>query len=362
MVEEGALRPSRNHCNRYRNPAHTPTTSAMASRAPTSWKDTSSGSLPWTVASATASRSKTRMASPRTSSERSVDCSSARMSRQDRCSAESSIRTPHRTAAKPLRWTVTGASETGSGATASTAVWSTSSGTPASTSAPRSMSPLAPAEASIQIVIAWSRWSSRFRWSSLSRPPRSGPSRHPGREHARAVAVVDVDHGHAGSARVEHGQEGGEATERGAVADAGGHRHERYAGEPADDRGQRPLHARDHDQAVGLGEPVTDAEQSVESGDPDVGDLDDAGAMNPGGERGLGGDGGVRRAGRDDGHGPGRVWDRPECHRARDPVDRRARQRPGKDVHRLVAEAGGHDCSLGVLAVQGLQDADDLGR
>ena len=55
---------------RWAKPAQTPTTSAIASRAPTSWKWTSIGSWPCTAPSATASRSKTRSARSRTSSVR----------------------------------------------------------------------------------------------------------------------------------------------------------------------------------------------------------------------------------------------------------------------------------------------------
>ena len=123
---------------------------------------------------------------------------------------------------------------------------------------------------------------------------------HPGREHAGAVAVVDVDHGHAGRAGVEHREQRGQPAERGAVADAGRHRDERYAGQPADHGGQRALHAGDDDQAVGGLEPVADAEQPVQPGDADVVDQVDAGAVHPGGQRGLGGDRGVGGAGGDD--------------------------------------------------------------
>ena len=103
-------------------PAQTPTTSAIASSAPTSWKATSSGSVPWTAASATASRSKARSGEvadrPRRGRPRS---SRARMSRQVRWCSESATSTWQRVAAKPLRVTCSTRSATGSGATASTA-------------------------------------------------------------------------------------------------------------------------------------------------------------------------------------------------------------------------------------------------
>ncbi len=75
------------------------------------------------------------------------------MSRQDRCSAESATSTCTRVAAKPLRVTASTRSATGSGETASTAAWMVSTGTPAPTSAPSSMSPLAPDDASTQRVV-----------------------------------------------------------------------------------------------------------------------------------------------------------------------------------------------------------------
>ena len=75
------------------------------------------------------------------------------MSRQLRWWTESAISTWQRVAAKPLRLTCSGRRVTGSGATASMLSLSTASGTPAPISAPSSMSPLAPAEASIQTLM-----------------------------------------------------------------------------------------------------------------------------------------------------------------------------------------------------------------
>ena len=76
----------------------------------------------------------------------------------------------------------------------------------------------------------------------------------PGDGAGGAEAVVDADDGDAGGARGEHGQQRGDALERGAVADAGGHGHDRRAGEPADHAGQRALHAGDHHHGVGVGQ------------------------------------------------------------------------------------------------------------
>ena len=64
--------------------AHEPTTSAMESNAPTSWKCTSSTAMACTRASAPANRSKTRMALSRTGSTREAPSTSERMAIQVR--------------------------------------------------------------------------------------------------------------------------------------------------------------------------------------------------------------------------------------------------------------------------------------
>ena len=51
---------------------------------------------------------------------------------------------------------------------------------------------------------------------------------------------------------------------------------------PPTTRRQGALHAGDHDQAVGLGEPVADREQPVQAGDADVVDPVDARRRAPG--------------------------------------------------------------------------------
>ena len=75
-----------------------------------------------------------------------------RMSRQVRWWTESSTSTWQRVAANPPRVTVSARSVTGSGLTAVTDSCSASSGTPAPSSAPSSMSPDAPEDASTQTV------------------------------------------------------------------------------------------------------------------------------------------------------------------------------------------------------------------
>src|SRR5207253_3376811 len=111
-----------------------------------------------------------------------------------------------------------------------------SRGAPASRQAPRAMSPAMPAKQWNQATVVIGR-----------RPPPGvpvqrqvlrrnagswavpGPGPFQGAEDAGggaggAVAVVDAHHRHAGGAAGQHGQEGGDALQRGAVAGAGRHR------------------------------------------------------------------------------------------------------------------------------------------
>ena len=148
---------------------------------------------------------------------------------------------------------------------------STSTGTPAPTSAPSSMSPLAPEEASTQPITPSERLCSA----------RRGVAGHPRGEDAGAEAVVDVDHGHPGRAGVEHRQQRGHAAEGRAVPDAGGDRDERHAGQPADDaRAARPPCRRRRPGSRPRRAGPANAEQPVQAGDADVVDPVDAGAVH----------------------------------------------------------------------------------
>ena len=270
------------------------------------------------------------------------------MSRQVRCCTESAISTWQRVAAKPLRETCSTRSATGSGAIASTAPWRTSTGTPA------------PTQGAEQHVAARARRGVDPDGHARARVAGPRVARHPGREHARAVAVVDVDHGDAGRAGVEHAEQGGDAAERGAVPDARGDRHERDAGQAADHGRQGALHAGDDDQAVGDGEPVADREQPVQAGHAHVVDPVDRGAVHAHGQRGLGRDGGVGGAGADDRDRAARLRERPERHRAGDEVGGGVGQRARHHVEGLGVEAGGQHGAVGVPLVQGAQDRDHL--
>ena len=116
----------------------------------------------------------------------------------------------------------------------------------------------------------------------------------------------------------------------GAVADAGRHGDDRCAGDPADQAGQRTLHARHHDDRVGLGELVGRGEQPVETGDPAVGEQLGAEPERVEHRAALAGHRQVGGPGRHDDDRPVPAGRRPPGHR---------RQRPGPG-HDAVAVAG----------------------
>ena len=115
-----------------------------------------------------------------------------------------------------------------------------------------------------------------------------------------AETVVDVDHRHPGGAGVEHAEQRGEAAEGRAVTDRGRHGDHRHVDQPADHRGQRPLHAGDDDDHRRLAQLLAVGQQAVQAGDADVGELDRRGsAEDAGGHRRLAGHRQVGGAGAD---------------------------------------------------------------
>ncbi|PZS29340.1 MAG: hypothetical protein DLM59_13040, partial [Pseudonocardiales bacterium] len=153
-------------------PAQTPTMSAIASSAPTSWKRTCSAATRWTRASAAASLANTSSALVRTASSSLALMSRSRTSGQVRVIVLRGALTCTLVAPSPPRVTDSTDSAMGSTATVSTASWRVASGTPASTTAPSSMSPLAPAVQSSQ-PITWP--------TPLPSPPRLRCGGLPGR-------------------------------------------------------------------------------------------------------------------------------------------------------------------------------------
>src|ERR1017187_2507108 len=87
---------------------------------------------------------------------------------------------------------------------------------------------------------------------------------------AGAEAVVDVHHRDVRGATVEHAEQGGEAVETGAIADAGGDGDHRAGNHAAHHAGKRTLHAgADHDDA-GFGEAFAVAHEAVDAGHADI--------------------------------------------------------------------------------------------
>jgi hypothetical protein len=120
---------------------------------------------------------------------------------------------------------------------------------------------------------------------------------------AGAEAVVDIDDGDVAGATVEHAEQGGEAVEAGAIADAGGDGDDGAGYKAADGAGERPFHAGADDDDAGLGEALAIVHEAMDAGDPDIVDGIDGIAHDFGGKLGLFGDGHVAGAGADDGDG-----------------------------------------------------------
>ena len=103
-------------------------------------------------------------------------------------------------------------------------------------------------------------------------------------------------------ARGVHRQQRGDPLQRGAVADAGRHGDDRRPGQPADDAGERALHAGEHDDGVGRRDRVDVGQQAVQPGDADVVEAIGGEAVGAQGQQALVGDRAVGGAGGDDEH------------------------------------------------------------
>src|SRR5215217_6271756 len=201
--------------------------------------------------------------------------------------------------------------------TAATAALMWARSAPAAMNAPRSMSPEAPAEQSSQAM-------------RISLRPSSHGERTDARgEHPSPETVVDVHHRHSRRTRVEHPEEGGQPTERGAVPHRRRYGDERYADQSADDTRQRTLHAGDHDQAVRSVKPLPLAEHSVQAGHANVRDDVDCGTEDPSRRRRLRSHRSVRRSSRHHSDGPVQPRRLTEDRRTPDRIDQRVRQGRG---------------------------------
>ena len=276
----------------------------IESTAPTSWKCTSSGDVPWTPPSTAASRRKTAPALARATSGSSARSTIARTSSRRRSGWSAGAVMSIEVAARPCRVVGLPLYPTSSRSASEASSAGRSANPPRLSSAPSSMSPLTPHEQSSQPMRlipgrAVSHCGIRL---ALRRDPRRASPGDPGGEHPGAETVVDVDHRDARRAGVEHREQGRDPAEGGAVPDAGRHGDDRRTDQTADDAGQRALHPGDDDKAVGLGQSVALGEQAVQTGHADVGDPADIGTEGASDDGRLGRDSLVAGAGRHDDH------------------------------------------------------------
>lgn len=123
-------------------------------------------------------------------------------------------------------------------------------------------------------------------------------------------AVVDIYDGDTGSATGEHAQEGAQAGEVGAVADAGGNGDDGAGNETCHDAGQGAFHTRNDDQDVSGEKLINVRKEPVQASDADVVNPQDGVSHEIGGDSGFFSDGQVAGAGANDGDGAGAFWER----------------------------------------------------
>lgn len=123
------------------------------------------------------------------------------------------------------------------------------------------------------------------------------------REVSCSEAVVDIDGDDTAGAGIEHGEEGCEAAEACAVADAGRHCDDGLGDESADDAGERALHAGDDNDDAGILQLLLMVQKAVDSGNADIVDAIGPATCRFDDKRGFLGHGKVRGACGDDGTG-----------------------------------------------------------
>ena len=264
------------------------------------------------------------------------------MSRQDRCCTESATSTCTRVAAKPLRVTASTRSATGSGETASTAAWMVSTGTPAPTSAPSSMSPLAPDDASTHRVVIAAALATRAAKTPAPYPLSMLTTVTPGAQELSIASSAASPPNEAPYPTLV-----GTATIGTPVSP------------PTTDGSAPSMPATTTRQSAASSRSWT-AEQPVQPGHSDVLDELYRRAVHPDRQRGLGRDRRVTGAGRDHGDRAPRLRERTERHRPGHRVDVGLGQRRRHLGERLLGEPGREHRPLGVPLVEGAQDRDDL--
>ena len=114
-----------------------------------------------------------------------------------------------------------------------------------------------------------------------------------------AESVIDVHHRDARAAGIEHPEQGGDAAETGAVADARGHGDDGLADKAGDGAGEGAFHPGGHNDGVARLEPIPYGDKPVNACDADVADAVHAAAEGLEGDGGFFGDGDVRCPGAD---------------------------------------------------------------
>src|SRR5207244_614126 len=97
-----------------------------------------------------------------------------------------------------------------------------------------------------------------------------GPFCDQGCHIATLEAAVDVNHDDTGRTAIEHGEQGGQATEGSPIADAGGHCHDGAINQASHDAWQSTVHAGHDNDGVGIAELSPMPEQTVNAGNPNI--------------------------------------------------------------------------------------------
>jgi hypothetical protein len=87
-----------------------------------------------------------------------------------------------------------------------------------------------------------------------------------------AEAVVDINHGDATAAAIEHAEQGRKAIEAGAVADAGRHGNYRFGDKPGDRAGKGAFHSCDDNEDVARLETIAFSEKAMDARDTHIDD------------------------------------------------------------------------------------------
>ena len=255
----------------------TPSTSPTASTAPTSWKCTRSGSTPWILPSACASR-------------RNVSCARSR-GRSARPGGVDLVADRRPVAVRRLAGPVT---ITCVAPIPCRSVRETSSARPVD----RQLDARARVEQRAEQHVA------RDAADAVDVEHPGHSPRDPRRDRARAEAVVDVHDRDARRARREHREQRGDAAEGRAVAGARRHADHRRGDDPADHRGERRVPARDDDDAVRAPQVLERRREPVDPRHAGVAVHDDLGAEQLRPHLRLAHDRAVRRPAGHDRHEP----------------------------------------------------------